>query len=97
MFTRTATARSFSRDAMRYNMNTTPPDVKYSIASKVYCTQAALDVTNDAVQLFGGYGLSKEFPIEKLFRDARAGLIEDGSNDSLAITAGNMIVKEAIA
>jgi len=49
------------------------------------------------VQIFGGYGLSKEFPIEKLFRDARAGLIEDGSNDSLAITAGNMIVKEALA
>ena len=97
MFCKTATARSFSRDAMCYNMNTTPPDVKYSIASKVYCTQAALEVTHDAVQIFGGYGLSKEFPIEKLFRDARAGLIEDGSNDSLAITAGNMIVKEAMA
>ncbi|MBN2078570.1 MAG: acyl-CoA/acyl-ACP dehydrogenase [Spirochaetes bacterium] len=94
MFTKTATARSFSRDAMMYNMNTTPPDVKYSIASKIYCTQAAFEVTNDAVQIFGGYGLSKELPIEKLFRDARAGLIEDGSNDSLGITAGSMIVRE---
>ncbi len=97
MFLKTATARSFSRDAMIYNSNVTPPNVKYSIASKVYCTQAALDVTNDAVQLFGGYGLSKELPIEKLFRDARAGLVEDGSNDSLSIAAGNMILKEAFA
>jgi len=94
MFVKTATSRSFSRDAMRYNMNTTPADVKYSIGAKVYCTQAALEVTNDAIQIFGGYGLSKELPIEKLFRDARAGLIEDGSNDSLAIAAGNMIIKE---
>lgn len=97
MFVRVETARSFSRSAMVYNMNNTPPDAKYSIASKVYCTQAAFDVTNDAVQLFGGYGLSKELPIEKLFRDARAGMIEDGSNDTLAMTAGNMIVREVLA
>ncbi len=96
MFTKTAAARSFSRDAMIYNMNTTPPDTKFSIAAKVFCTKNAFEVASDAVQLFGGYGLSKEYPIEKIFRDARAGLIEDGSNDSLAITAGNMIVKEAL-
>ncbi len=96
MFVKVETARSFSRSAMIYNMNTTPPDVKYSIAAKVYCTQAAFEVANDAVQLFGGYGLSKELPIEKIFRDARAGLVEDGSNDSLSITAGTMLVKEAL-
>jgi alkylation response protein AidB-like acyl-CoA dehydrogenase len=96
MFVKVETARSFSRAAMIYNMNTTPPDVKYSIASKVYCTEAAFQVTSDAIQLFGGYGLSKEFPIEKLFRDARAGMIEDGSNDTLSMTAGNIIIKEKL-
>lgn len=96
MFVKVEASRAFSRAALIYNMNMTPPNVKYSIASKVYCTQTAFEVTHDAVQIFGGYGLSKEFPIEKLFRDARAGMIEDGSNDSLAITAGNMIVKEKL-
>ncbi len=43
--------------------------------------------------IFGGYGVAKEYYIEKLFRDARAALIEDGSNDSLAIFAGELIAK----
>jgi alkylation response protein AidB-like acyl-CoA dehydrogenase len=96
MFTKVETARSFSRSAMVFNMNTTPPLVQYSIAAKVYCTEVAFQVTSDAIQLFGGYGVSKDFPIEKLFRDARAGMIEDGSNDSLSIAAGGMLVKEAL-
>jgi alkylation response protein AidB-like acyl-CoA dehydrogenase len=96
MFTKVETARAFSRSAIVFNMNTTPPLVQYSIASKVYCTEAAFQVTSDAIQLFGGYGVSKDFPIEKLFRDARAGMIEDGSNDSLSITAGVMLLKEVL-
>ena len=96
MFIRVETARAFSRSALLFNMNTTPPLVQYSIASKVYCTEAALQVASDAIQLLGGYGVSRDFPIEKLFRDARAGMIEDGSNDSLCMAAGGMLVKEAL-
>jgi alkylation response protein AidB-like acyl-CoA dehydrogenase len=44
--------------------------------------------------IFGGYGLAKDYYVEKLFRDARAALIEDGSNDSLAIFAGEMIAND---
>ena len=82
--------------AMIYNMNNFPPDTKFSIASKVLCTETALEVTSEALQLFGGNGLTKEYPIEKLFRDARASLIEDGSNHSLSIVAGSQIVQEAL-
>lgn len=89
MFTKIETARSFSRAAMIYNYNNTPPKIEYSIASKVYCTDVAMEVTNDAIQIFGGNGLSREYPIEKFFRDARAGLIEDGANDSLMITGAH--------
>jgi len=46
------------------------------------------------VQLFGGHGLTKDAPVEKLFRDARAGMIEDGSNDSLSLAAGEMLLRE---
>lgn len=96
MFMKVETARSFSRSALVFNMNTTPPLVQYSIAAKVFCTETAFQVASDAIQLFGGYGVSRDFPIEKLFRDARAGMIEDGSNDSLCMAAGGMLVKEAL-
>jgi len=49
------------------------------------------------VQIFGGNGVSKEYPIEKLFRDARASMIEDGSNDALAIGNGIALLKEEYA
>lgn len=96
MFVKVETARAMSRAAMIYNLSADMPDLKYSITSKVYSTQAAFEVSSEAIQLFGGYGLSKEYPIEKIFRDARAGLIEDGSNDVLAMVAGNMIAREAM-
>jgi alkylation response protein AidB-like acyl-CoA dehydrogenase len=94
MFTTVEACRALSRNVMVYNMSNTPASLQHSIASKVFCTNGAYKVASDAVQIFGGLGLSKELPIEKLFRDARAGLIEDGSNDSLSIAAGNIIVKE---
>jgi alkylation response protein AidB-like acyl-CoA dehydrogenase len=89
MFTKIEAARSLSRAAMIYNYNNTPPMIQYSIASKVFCTNTAFEVTSDAVQIFGGSGVSREYPLEKFFRDARAGMIEDGANDSLMITAAH--------
>jgi alkylation response protein AidB-like acyl-CoA dehydrogenase len=85
MFTKVESARYLSRAASIYNSVTMPPVSRYSVASKVHCTQVAFEVASDAIQLFGGYGLSKEFLIEKLFRDARASMIEDGANDVLAL------------
>ncbi len=41
----------------------------------------------------GGYGLSKDYHLEKLFRDARAALIEDGTNEVLGLAAGRMIAQ----
>jgi alkylation response protein AidB-like acyl-CoA dehydrogenase len=44
-------------------------------------------VASEAIQIFGGNGLSKEYPVEKMFRDARAAMIEDGVNETLSIAA----------
>ena len=92
MFTKVETARRFSRAAYIFNQNTSTPAEEYSNMAKVYGTQAAFDVCNDAIQIFGANGLTKEYLIEKLFRDARAMLIEDGSNDTLAIAAGHKLI-----
>lgn len=91
MFTKVEAARSLSRAAFVYNMNNTPPLTHYSIASKVFCTQTAFEVASEAIQIMGGIGLSKEYVAEKLFRDARAALIEDGANDSLMITGAHAL------
>jgi acyl-CoA dehydrogenase len=48
-------------------------------------TETAFRVASMAIQIFGGYGLSKDFVIEKIFRDARASMIEDGVNETLAL------------
>lgn len=89
MFTKIEAGRALSRAAMIYNYNNTPPKIEYSIASKVFCTRMSLEVTSEAIQIFGGNGLSREYPIEKFFRDARASMIEDGANDSLMITGAH--------
>lgn len=91
MFMKVEAARALSRAAIIYNYNNTPPAIEYSIASKVFCTNTAFEVANEAVQIFGGYGMSKEYSIEKIFRDARAALIEDGANDSLMITGAHKL------
>ncbi len=89
MFMKIEAARALSRAAMIYNYTNTPPMIQYSIASKVFCTNVATEVASEAIQIFGGNGLTREYPVEKFFRDARAGMIEDGANDSLMITGAH--------
>jgi len=92
MFMKVESARALSRMAMIYNSETLPPAVELSISSKIHCTKTAFEVANDAVQLFGGYGLSKEYTIEKIFRDARASLVEDGCNEVLALAGAAAVI-----
>ncbi len=83
-FAQVEAARSLAWRVMLYN-NTNPPLVQYSIASKVFCTNTAFEAASAALQIFGGNGLSREYPIEKLLRDARASMIEDGCNEMLSL------------
>jgi alkylation response protein AidB-like acyl-CoA dehydrogenase len=92
MFIKVEAARGLSRAAIVYNATTIPPVPEYSVASKVFCTQASFEVASDALQLHGGYGLAKGMVIEKLFRDARAALIEDGTNDVLSLAGARRVI-----
>jgi alkylation response protein AidB-like acyl-CoA dehydrogenase len=51
-----------------------------SAAAKVFASDTAMDVTTDAVQLFGGYGYTKDFPVERMMRDAKITQIYEGTN-----------------
>jgi alkylation response protein AidB-like acyl-CoA dehydrogenase len=62
-------------------------DVSYVNSSKVYCSRAAVEVANNAVQIFGGYGYVRDYPVEKMYRDAKLLEIGAGTNDINALTA----------
>jgi len=51
-------------------------------------------VASDAVQIFGGNGVTLEYPVEKIFRDARSSMIEDGCNEVLSIKGGMQMINE---
>ncbi len=56
------------------------PTISASV-SKLYSTEAALEVANEALQVFGGYGYTKMFPIEKILRDSRLFPIYEGTSE----------------
>jgi alkylation response protein AidB-like acyl-CoA dehydrogenase len=95
MFTKVEACRQLSRAGMEYNDRAAVPALEYAMAAKTFCTQAAFEVASDALQLFGGNGLSKEYQIEKIFRDARAALIEDGTNDMLSLAGMQLVMMRA--
>ena len=78
-------ARCVARQTVRMNAANPPGSLLNATAAKVLSTETAFQVASEAVQIHGGNGLTKEYLIEKLFRDARAGLIMDGTNEALAL------------
>ena len=95
MFTKVEACRALSRAVAIYNHDSLTPTLEHAIAAKTFCTQAAFEVASDALQIFGGNGLSREYPVEKMFRDARASLIEDGTNDVLSLAGARHLLAKA--
>lgn len=91
LFRRVETCRAVSRSAVNLNFNISPPFVEYSLVAKTQCTEMAYQNAHEAIQIWGGNGLAKEHVVEKLFRDARATLIEDGNNETLARHGGHIL------
>lgn len=87
MYRRVEAAIALNRRVAVYNALSGTPSLEAAIMTKVTSTQTAFDVTSDALQIFGGNGISKEYPIEKMFRDARISMIEDGCNEILGLVA----------
>lgn len=79
---------ALSRRVIAHNMQQPVPALQAAMFAKVTATQNAFEVASDAVQMFGGNGLTEDYPVEKIFRDARASMIEDGCNEVLAIKGG---------
>jgi butyryl-CoA dehydrogenase len=70
---------------------------KYSAMCKLMATDVAMRVTTDAVQLFGGYGYCKDFPIEKYMRDAKITQIYEGTNQIQRLVIARSILRESVS
>lgn len=87
MFQKVETARALNHRVVRINLTREVPMLHLAIASKVTSTEAAFEVASAALGIYGGAGISRDCPIEKILRDARISMIEDGCNEVLGMLA----------
>lgn len=69
----------------------------YASMCKLFATETAMWVTTQAIQVFGGYGYIKDYPVEKLFRDAKVTEIYEGTSEIQRIVIGRAALKELAA
>jgi alkylation response protein AidB-like acyl-CoA dehydrogenase len=68
-----------------------PGDLKTSLGAKIFATEMAVTHTAEMVQTLGGYGISREYPVEKYARDAKLLKIMDGANEILMTKAAKLL------
>lgn len=67
---------------------------KYSAMAKLMAGDIAMEVTTDAVQIFGGYGYTRDYPVERMMRDAKITQIYEGTNEIQRIVIANYLLKD---
>jgi alkylation response protein AidB-like acyl-CoA dehydrogenase len=73
--------------------NNGKPVTKESAMAKLYSSEIAVEVANDAVQIFGGYGYIKDFPVEKFYRDAKLCTIGEGTSEIQKLVISRALLK----
>ncbi|MBO4141686.1 acyl-CoA dehydrogenase family protein [Micromonospora tulbaghiae] len=65
----------------------------FGAAAKCFASDAAMDITTDAVQLLGGYGYTRDYPVERMMRDAKITQIYEGTNQVQRIVMARQLLK----
>jgi alkylation response protein AidB-like acyl-CoA dehydrogenase len=68
---------------------------KYAAMAKTFASDMAMEVTTEAVQVLGGYGYMREYPLEKMMRDAKITQIYEGTNQIQRLVIARTILREA--
>ncbi len=97
MATQVEAARALVYSAARYIDSGAKDISKISAMSKLFASDTAMKVTTDAVQILGGYGYMKEYPVEKMMRDAKITQIYEGTNQIQREVIGLALIKESAA
>jgi alkylation response protein AidB-like acyl-CoA dehydrogenase len=71
------------------------PLTKLSAMTKLFCGDIAMEVTTEAVQVLGGYGYMKEYPVERMMRDAKITQIYEGTQEIQRLVIAREMVREA--
>lgn len=93
MFEKIEVTRQYVRAVTRHvwervlDLQTFDQSTAHALMAQAYSKENAFAIASDALQLFGASGIVKGMPIEKIFRDARCGMIEDGTVEVLGLTA----------
>jgi butyryl-CoA dehydrogenase len=95
MDTKVQAARSLVYAAAAALDRKLPDTTRLSAQSKLFATDVAMQVTTDAVQIFGGYGYMKDYPIEKYMRDAKITQIYEGTNQVQRMVIARHLIKQA--
>ena len=67
---------------------------KAGAEAKYYASEACVSISNDAVQVFGGYGYIKEFPVEKFYRDSKLCTIGEGTSEIQKVVIARSLLKD---
>jgi alkylation response protein AidB-like acyl-CoA dehydrogenase len=67
---------------------------KISAMAKLFCSDVAMEVTTEAVQILGGYGYMQEYPVERMMRDAKITQIYEGTNEIQRLVIAREMLKE---
>ncbi|MEL6357794.1 MAG: acyl-CoA dehydrogenase family protein [Bacteroidota bacterium] len=70
------------------------PVTKLSAMAKLYASEACVKVANEAVQIFGGYGFTKDYPVEKYYRDAKLCTIGEGTSEIQKLVISRHLLKD---
>lgn len=73
--------------------NDKQPVTKESAMAKYYASEIAVKAANEAVQIFGGYGFTKDYPVEKFYRDAKLCTIGEGTSEIQKIVIAKQLLK----
>ncbi len=93
MATKVEAARALTYAVARYiDSGPTGRPTIYSAMSKCFASDIAVQVTTDAVQIFGGYGYMRDYPIEKYMRDAKITQIYEGTNQIQRDEIGKVLI-----
>ena len=93
MATELDAARLLVRRAAHALDNKDPKATQYSAMAKRFATDACFNITNDALQLHGGYGYLRDFPLERILRDLRVHQILEGTNEIMRVVISRELLK----
>jgi alkylation response protein AidB-like acyl-CoA dehydrogenase len=71
------------------------PTTKISAIAKYYASEVSVQVATDAVQIFGGYGYTKDYPVEKFYRDSKLCTIGEGTSEIQKLVISREVLKES--